>query len=687
MSRQLGWGWLVGAAVAGTLVSGKSPRLALAGLLVGFSSGQIANVREQAQLEAILPPAISGLEVIALTDSSVGEFGNAWALARPIAFNKGNQTVSWSGPHLLLDLPPDAVVVAAARYQLAGEMRDRSGSAGGIVYRARFRVDEIETIGGPSDPIRIAGNSIRSRVLGRLDRNRPEEALLAGFLVGDTTGLAQEDIEALRAAGISHFVAVSGSNVAGFLLLFWIVLGPLGVGTRRRGMLGLVALAVFVVATRGEPSVIRASTLAGVVLGARALGWAVDRWVALGIGVGLAVLVAPDLVVDLGFQLSVAATGGIMLGADLLPESWPAWLRQPLGVGLAAQVAVAPILLASFSEIPLFSPLTNLFAAPVVAGTTLLAAVGVLLSFDPLIDLAARGGSAFLWIGRTASWYPQLSLLPALVLAMAAGLALRLPRLRPFLISASLTLVLLVLWGGPGLKGPAVVFLDIGQGDAALIATSEGRLILIDGGPDPRVLWRALRRHRVRSLDLVIATHPHDDHIAGLIGLAGRIPVGTVWYAGDRHESATWERIESEVRTEGVVLAVPALATSVALDDVRIEILGPERHYEGPNDESVVILVDSAGPTLLMTGDIETAAQGDIPPPDVDVLKVPHHGGATSQVAWLLATSPAVAVISVGENEFGHPHASIVRALLEAGIDVRRTDRDGDVVMSLAAQT
>ncbi len=687
LTRGLGWAWVAGAAGAGLLLSRNAPRAALAALLIGFSSGLVANVRDQGQLGAVLPSPLTRLEVIALTDSSPGQFGNAWALARPIALDVGNESTPWSGPNLLLDLPLDDLVVSGERYFVAGELRDRSGSAAGITYRARFRVDEIERLAGPTDPIRMAGNSIRSRVLDRLDRNRPEEALLAGFLVGDTTGLAQDDIEALRAAGISHFVAVSGSNVAGFLLLFWIVLGPLGVGTRRRGMLGLVALAVFVVATRWEPSVIRASALAGVVLGARALGWVVDRWVALAIGVGLAVLVAPALVADLGFQLSVAATGGIMLGADSLPGSLPAWLRKPLGVGLAAQLAVAPILLASFGEIPLFSPLTNLVAAPVVAISTMLAAVGVILSLDPLIELAAIGGSAFLWIGRITSWYPQLSTLPVLALATAFAISVRWPRLRTLLACLSAVALALFLWGGPGLRGPAVVFLNIGQGDAVLVATGEGRVILVDGGPGPRELWRALRRHRVRSLDLVVATHPHDDHIAGLVGLATRMPVGMVWYGGDRHQSATWDRIESELEAEGVPIAVPEVATSVALDDLRIEILGPERHYEDPNDESVVLLVDSPGPTILLTGDIENAAQADIVPPDIEVLKVPHHGGATSQISWLLATTPQVAVISVGENDFGHPHESIVTALRAAGIDVRRTDQDGDVVISLEAQT
>ncbi len=132
-------------------------------------------------------------------------------------------------------------------------------------------------------------------------------------------------------AGISHYVAVSGANVAGFLLLWFIVLGPLGIGGRRRGVLGLVAVAVFAVATRWEPSVVRASLMAGLVLVGRAIGVPVDSWTALGWSGALALLVAPELTESIGFQLSVLATAGIMSGGDLLPGSLPGWLRGSLG--------------------------------------------------------------------------------------------------------------------------------------------------------------------------------------------------------------------------------------------------------------------------------------------------------------------------------------------------------------------
>jgi len=117
--------------------------------------------------------------------------------------------------------------------------------------------------------------------------------------------------------------------------------------------------------------------------------------------------------------------------------------------------------------------------------------------------------------------------------------------------------------------------------------------------------------------------------------------------------------------------------------DISIKVLGPLRRYAGANDQSIVLLVSAGSTTMLMTGDIEEAAQADLGPITADVLKVPHHGGATSNLSWLAAVEPVIAVVSVGDNDYGHPASEVTGVLESGGAVVVRTDHVGDVVIPL----
>jgi competence protein ComEC len=475
---------------------------------------------------------------------------------------------------------------------------------------------------------------------------------------------------------------VSGANVAGFLLLWFIVLGPLGVGGRRRGVLGLVAVVVFAVATRWEPSVVRASLMAGLVLAGRAIGVPIDSWTALGWSGALALLVAPDLSQSLGFQLSVLATAGIMSGGDLLPSSYPGWLRGSLGPTLAAQAAVTPLLLGAFGTVPLVSPLSNLVAAPLVSVVTVLGGLGTLTGLDPLVAGAVGLAGVILDLAHLAAGFPQLGA-SGLVAVVAVVVAARSSRLRPWLaLAAALSLV----WGGLGseiVAPPAVVFLDVGQGDASLILASDGSAILVDAGPEPPVLASALRRYGIDRIDLLVVTHPHEDHIAGMVGLVGRISIDHVWIWGTAHSGESWELVSAQLALDGVPIEVPTIGTIATYGDVTIEVLGPLRRYAGANDQSVVLMVGAGATSVLMTGDIEEAAQADLGSIRADILKVPHHGGATSSLSWLAAVEPQISVVSVGDNDYGHPSPEVLEIFTSHGAVVVRTDQAGDVVIPL----
>jgi competence protein ComEC len=152
---------------------------------------------------------------------------------------------------------------------------------------------------------------------------------------------------------------------------------------------------------------------------------------------------------------------------------------------------------------------------------------------------------------------------------------------------------------------------------------------------------------------------------------------------GQPHTGQSWEVVSEQLVLSGVPIEAPGVGTTATYGDIAIEVLGPLRRYAGPNDQSVVLRISAGSTTVLMTGDIELAAQADLGPIRADILKVPHQGGATSSLDWLAAVEPRVAVVSVGANNYGHPVAEVMDVLASVGAVVVRTDQAGDVVIPL----
>ncbi len=249
-----------------------------------------------------------------------------------------------------------------------------------------------------------------------------------------------------------------------------------------------------------------------------------------------------------------------------------------------------------------------------------------------------------------------------------------------------------------------VVFLDVGQGDSALITFPNGKTMLIDGGEveQGRVLVRKLQQLGVRRLDWVVASHPHSDHIGGLIEVLRTVPVSEVWDIGSPYESPVYRDFLRAVRQARApsggrpkFRVVRSGLTLEAAPNVRVSVLAPrEPLLQGtrsdPNNNSIVLRLDAPGGSFLFTGDIERegrqrlyAARANL---RADVLKVSHHGAANgTDRAFLNRVQPRVAVISVGAgNRYGHPHRETL-ALLR-GVRLYRTDLNGDIVMRLGSE-
>jgi competence protein ComEC len=427
--------------------------------------------------------------------------------------------------------------------------------------------------------------------------------------------------------------------------------------------------------------VVRAATMAGLVLGGRLVGVAIDGWAALGGAVTLLLVVSGDLAGEPGFQLSVAATAGVLAGSRLFAGRRPRWVWTALAATTSAQAAVAPLLLFHFGSVPLFAPLTNVVSAPLVALSTATGGIGVLTGATPLTGVGLLAADAVLGVARFGRDLPQLGWGGVLAVAAAGGLA-ALPRLRPLVALGGLLAIGAATVLPAQLPAhPEVVFLDVGQGDAILLRGPSGEVVLVDGGPDSAVLRRALLARGIKRIDLLIVSHGHADHTAGLAGIGEWASVGRVWHNGDGGE--TLESLVAEMQAAGVPVEVPGQGWEAEVGSFRIEVLGPVRRYASPNDGSLVLRVRAAGVAVLLAGDIEAIAQADLGPLVADVLKVPHQGAATSDLEWLVSCAPRVAVISVGPNQFGHPAPEVVAALEAAGATVHRTDLEGDVTVVL----
>ncbi len=628
----------------------------------------------------------------------------------------------------------------------------------GIAWTIRART--LERLGGDGTPL-AALEAVRREVAALITRGMPEPqaGLGAAMMIGLRDLVARDVAADFRTSGLSHVVAISGWHIC---LLAAVVTAALGrLSRRRRALVVVLVVIAYSILAGASPSILRAAVMASVALLARESGRASRASLALGLTCFGLILAEPRTVEDVGFQLSAAATAGLLcwsarLRAWLeghLPAQTPGWLLEALSVSLAAQAATLPLILFHFGSLSAVAPLANLIVAPIVAPAMLLtvlafAAGGLIalgvpaLLLAPITLVSAIGVGAMIGIAQLTARLPFAAIQVPEPLNVAAAVAtlvliaiiarrrptrtaaatsaerlaqrrtaIRLPvRLSPRRLTlgggtASLC-VMLVLVGAARPDGRLhVTILDIGQGDAILLQGPTGGRALIDTGPDPDRLLALLDQRLPawdRRVDLVVLTHPHEDHVAGLALLLDRYRIGAIvepGMVGAGPGDAAYRRRLTELGRETRVVAA---GDRLWLDGIALDVEWPLpgrvllRAPDGGraiNNVSIVLDVRFGQRRMLFSGDVEedidphllaTGIAGKHGGSRLDVLKVAHHGSGTATTdAFVETLDPQIAVISAGSgNPYGHPSGETVARLAESGARLFRTDLDGSVDIS-----
>ena len=549
--------------------------------------------------------------------------------------------------------------------------------------------------------------------------SKPEAAVLLGMLLGGRAGMEAEQYSDFQKTGIVHLFSVGGLHVGFLLVLVAWLTSLVRLGTRGKFWAGVFILLVYGTMVAWPAPVIRAVIMGILGLLAYYSGRENSLLNALAISGLVILLISPDNLFNLSFQLTILASWGLIYLFPLVKERLPykGWGWDMILIPICAEVAVLPMVAYYFNLFTPISLFTNILITYLAGGAVILGFMAFLLAaflpflatlllhpaglFIELILLIVQWTKmlpgAYIWVAT-----PVAGLVALYYIAIFIGiLGLKKPSQQRYVSSAIVLLMIFMIC----LLLPAscydrgnlqITFIDVGQGDSMLIKTPQGKFVLVDGGGSQfndvaaKKLLPYLHYRGIRYLDMIINTHPDIDHEKGLESVADQIEVNCLGLPASISTRKEYQTLRDiAVRQKIPVFTLEDGQYLTLEDGLEIKVLNPAGElYEGQefNQESIVLQVKYEAFSVLLTGDIPSEIMPrvlekvDLP---ITVVKVPHHGSKGCLLpGFYQKLRPRWAAISVGANNpFGHPNPEVLEALTQAKVDVLRTDQDGAIMM------
>lgn len=591
------------------------------------------------------------------------------------------------------------------------------------VYALLYGREDVRLSAGDGDALRWlpqrAGKAFREKVAAIWDDPRVS-GFLTAELTGDKSAMDDGDYLAMQETGLAHLFAVSGLHCAFLVTLLALLI------SRRQRLLCAVTIPLllfYMVMVGMSPSVVRACIMQIFLLIAPLFRRGSDPLTSLAAALLVILLCNPFAAASVSLQLSFSATLGMVLLSPRLYKLLTGWYKgkcRPLRTALcfvaanlsatlSAVVFTAPLTAWYFRIFVLVAPLSSLLAVPAAGWSFMAAFVTVLLGFVwlPLASLLGWISWALvryiLWIANgMMSWRyhavyftnPYLIYWLLFLYAAFIGCAATPDGKRKYLLASALSVLTLTaaIWVNRQDYQYGVLTaltLDVGQGESVIL-TSGGETALVDCGSsnsykDPGGLAAdTLHSMGVRELSAVVVTHYHADHTNGLYEVLRRIPVQTIYLPDIEDEYGVRERLVSLAEEKGAQVTYVTKETADTLGDTVLTIYPPVQSGGDLNELGLTALASAGDFDLLITGDMSGSTEKKLVEtyalPNIEVLVVSHHGSRySSNIRFLKAVTPEAAVISVGDNNYGHPSEETLQRLLAVGADIWRTDQQGTI--------